>query len=450
MRSGQSIPVLKTETLFGGARIRRRVVVVFAFVVAAVIAGSFIRTIRNVYRGGVNDWRVYYDAGVAFRERTPLYNMDRGPFLTFKNAPIVALGAVPISLLKPVPARIVWYLADLSLLGFLLWTIPRLVGDSDREVPPWVGWIAMVLIWQYALYQLRMGQTTALWVALCAGGFLALKRARPATAGAAFAAAACVKLVPLVFLPYLILRRGGWRGILGFLLTLAILLLAPAGWVGWNGNLNLLTEWYRHLAATETPYQLYRVENASMLAQFIRGLTPTRYQINLMNLSVETASRLYLISGVVTGGMLFGYLWRSLRRTHYVGHEGVHLSLLLIYLTIFNPLAWRYNFIALIVPYAVVLWSAWEDRARRRRVIILTVAAVLLHLIPMDGWMNFQSMGARLWGTVLLAVAVLIAGGKKRESAEAENGTDGLCSDPCNVRGMFGCARWSCDIDVRG
>jgi hypothetical protein len=80
------------------------------------------------------------------------------------------------------------------------------------------------------------------------------------------------------------------------------------------------------------------------------------------------------------------------------------LSLLLIYMTVFNPLAWRYNYVSVGIAYLYVLHALWRGVQRQRLVITIAVGSYLLHFAP-DA---MQALGARLWGTAALAVAVVL------------------------------------------
>ena len=92
----------------------------------------------------------------------------------------------------------------------------------------------------------------------------------------------------------------------------------------------------------------------------------------------------------------------------------MHFSLLLIYMTLFNPLAWRYNFIALLIPYYFILHTAVHHAAQRRTLIRMLAIAYVLTTLPLAvhglPWLDiFQVYSARVWGTLIVAAAVIVA-----------------------------------------
>jgi hypothetical protein len=90
------------------------------------------------------------------------------------------------------------------------------------------------------------------------------------------------------------------------------------------------------------------------------------------------------------------------------------LVLLLIFMTACNPLGWRQNCIALILPYFFVLDALSRSLQRRWALLTLLVPALLLIYLkgedPNNAYLHWmQVYGGRFWANVLLAEAALIA-----------------------------------------
>ena len=384
------------------------------------------------------DWAVYYRAGAAMAHRLPIYTLEHGELLTFKNAPVVALLIAPLTLLPPFAARAVWFMGDLGLFAciFVLcqWILPAGDGRRGRQMRAWVGLGTWFLVDRFLMFQLGAGTNAALYIALCIAACWWAARGRAAAAGAALAGAVFLKVVPICLLPYLLLHRRPAIGLASFATTAVALALLPAAWIGWDANRQLLAEWPRHLRDTDSPAQNARPTNQSILAlisrtigpeQFGRdgkdpaALRPTeRYRPHIY-LSAATVQRVWLALGVAVAAALCALLWRTRPSAATIparnaATNAMHISLLLIYMTLFNPLAWRYNFIALLVPYYFVLNTIWHHPGRRKPLAWMVATAYVLIWVPMSvrgmPWLDaFQIYGARAWGTLVLAAAVGVA-----------------------------------------
>ena len=370
---------------------------------------------HDLNRHGDGDWGVYYRAGLAMRLRLPLYTLEHGPLLTFKNPPAVALLVAPLSVLPVGPARWVWLVADLLCLAMVYRMAARVIFTPD-DTPPLRAVLiagAIFLSLHYILDELFAGTTAMLYLLATVAAFVWASEDKPVRAGAALGLAVCVKVVPLAFLPWLALCRRPWRSIGSFLATLALLLILPAAWVGPTANGSLLREWPRHLARTESHVQELRPTNQSLNAMLARLLTPGVQGIpraNLVSLSPAVAHALWLALTILAGAAL--YAWILLRRRRRSLDVPAALSLLLLYMTLCNPLAWRYTYVAVGIPFLYVLHALAHRRGPRFATLALLAAAYLLHFAPEP----LQALSARFWGTVGLAAAVLLCASRASPS----------------------------------
>lgn len=380
-----------------------------AAAVLAFAVYSLARVGSHASKNLLGDWGVYYRAGIAMRHDRPIYTVDEGPMLTFKNAPVVAVLAESLSAVPLVPARVLSLAIDLALLAALMAAALRLVDLDPRD--QWLrGWIALaayVLVLPYVLLQLYTGQTTVLFVALTVFAFHLAVRDRPWAAGLAIAGAICLKLVPVCVVPYFLYNKRPVAALAATALGLAVLLAVPAVWVGWDANAALLAGWPAHLRDTEIPSQVWRLQNQSVLAELARLLSPTAYHVNVESWEIGRVRSVWLATGLAAAALLYAFVHRTRRDP---SARAAHLALLLIYMTVFNPLAWRYNFLALAVPYAVVL-ATLRRSPRDRLTWAFLAASAALTFTPYHA----QVYGARLAGALSLAAAVVVS---RRRPAE--------------------------------
>lgn len=369
----------------------------------------------NEYADG--DWGVYYRAGLAMRLRRPLYTLEHGPLLTFKNPPAVALFIAPLSIFPVGLARWIWFAGDLVLLALLYRMAARVVFDPDD--PPvlralWIGY-AIILSLHYILDELFAGTTSLLYLFLTVAAFVWAKENKPNRAGASLALAVVLKVVPLAFLPWLILCPRPLRSLSSFSLTLAVLMALPALWLGPARNLELLQQWPRHLSATEVHVQELRPTNQSLNAMLTRLLTPGVPGIpraNVASISPRAAHAIWLATTCGLAAALYAWILRQRRRNAL--DAAAALSLLLLYMTLCNPLAWRYTYIATGIPLLYCLHALARGPTPRWSIVGLLAAAYLLHFAPE----SLQAFSARFWGAVALAAAVLLTSDHRTARAD--------------------------------
>ena len=391
---------------------------------AAAVLQAARRSMRPPIVAGRGDWGVYYRAGLAMRRRDALYTLDYGSMLTFKNAPVVALALAPLSLLPVGLARWIWLIGDVLCLAGAYGLAARVIFapmSADSEITGrqhdffaptpspatrrlLIG-CALLLTAHYLLDQIFSGATTSYFLLLTVAAFVWAWEGKPIRAGAALAAAILLKIVPLAFVPWLLLNRRPARAVTALVASLLVGLALPAAWIGPTRNLQLLRQWPAHLASTESAEQNQRPQNQSVLALLSRTLQDGPRRLNVADLSTPVVRDIWLGLSFITAAALYAWIGRNVWRN--TADAGKILSLLLLYMTLFNPLAWRYNYVALGVPCLYVL----EQLRRRRARPPLAIAALAaisygLHFLPIGP----QAYSARLWGGFSLAMAVLLSG----------------------------------------
>jgi hypothetical protein len=353
-----------------------------------------IRTGRQAQRSLDHDFGVYYRAGTALWEGTDPYHLDHGPLLTFKYAPIVAVGMMPLAQLDAVTARVLWCWLDMLGLVVMFWLSFDLVGVSPKGRRGLVFFVLLMVL-GHAVAEFHAGQTSTLWGALVLAAMRDMTRDRPMRSGLWLAGAICVKLVPVALVPYYLFTRRPIRGLAGLALGLAGWLLLPTLFLGWERNLELLSTWPEHLSSTTTIHQATRIQNQSVFAQLARW----------GGVGQEGGRTLAEVQPIWLGLSLLGaaatYAWIGRHRDR---HPAAHLSLLMIYVTAFNPLAWRYNFLALVPAYVYLAdgLSRYDGRWLAR--FGLGVASSVVMTIQFSD--ELYAAGGRLWGLAWLLVAV--------------------------------------------
>ncbi len=201
----------------------------------------FLQCIHRARLGHLSDFRHFYYAAEALRlHRDPYQSWHHGyiypPLLAFLYVPIsnfsengAALAILPINLLCIL----------LSLLVGSREVLRRLSLPRNGLTVASVMLFASLLSADKINGELHMFQTNALMLLMFT---LALRflEDRPALAGLALGLAVNIKYLPLIFVPYLMVRRR-WRVLIAFAAAAIGFALLPATLSGWHENLRQLS-----------------------------------------------------------------------------------------------------------------------------------------------------------------------------------------------------------------
>jgi len=129
---------------------------------------------------------------------------------------------MPIAAMLPLPAGIAWFVISWACLVLTV----RWIGRRLTSLPP-VDWpltqIPAIILCGAAIFeQCHFNQLSFLVLALAAASFALLRRGQSLAAGLVLAGAALIKLVPIVFVLWWVIR-GRWRATLGVVLGVLLL-----------------------------------------------------------------------------------------------------------------------------------------------------------------------------------------------------------------------------------
>lgn len=218
---------------------RRVVLVASALLLALVYLWSFNRGVSQIPKG-MGDFVHFFKAALAMREGTDIFASGTRGYI---YPPLIAFLYMPLAAL-PFEAAARTDLAInivLSAATLILASRESLKRVGLRAAPVGVVLVAAAVGLMMAdkiRIELRMGQTDVLMLLCFTLGLVWINR-RPALAGTVLGIAFNIKYLPIVFLPYLLVRRR-WRAAAAFVLSIACFSLLPALRTGWQTNLHNL------------------------------------------------------------------------------------------------------------------------------------------------------------------------------------------------------------------
>jgi hypothetical protein len=354
------------------------------------------------------DFGAYYRAALAVRHGGTPYTVDKhGPMGVYPYAPAFAYCLIPLTYLDYQWACRCWMLLNwlATAAGFLL--AVGLLQPEHEEV--WgIVLVALVPVEAYLWTNLHVGQASMIMVLGCLSWGYCQRQNHRFLGGLFLAASSALKLAPLALVPYLVHQRDR-RGGAGLMAGLAMLFALPAAWVGWRGTCDLHIAWFNHTATTQVPVQTYRPVNQSLLAQLARlpPFSNGHECYSAERLSQLTHAYPLLLAGVAV--LLYAWIFLDGRRDNKTNGcfddrctilpsrrpdasapgrlscDSLHLALLLVFLTLSNPRAWRCNFVALLFPCLMLAKQVWRQEPGYRMGLAALGITLLACVLPTHG-----------------------------------------------------------------
>jgi hypothetical protein len=239
---------------------------IFAVIAVAASVNLSSRTV---------DFQVYYlGAGDFFRGLRPVYGALSGVGwpMHYRYPPLFLFLFAPLTLLPMTLAAGIWVGAKFVVLGYLLKMLLERLNFPSRY---W--WVAFLIAGPFVIQEFQYGNVQFFTFALVAFACL-LSRTKPLRAGAALALATSIKVWPLFFFPYLLVRRD-WKT-LGAASALTVLMtLLPIFYFGVGGTFDLLGQWTRQEVLTQTGSTQFWYPSQSLRGVLMRYLTVIDYSV---------------------------------------------------------------------------------------------------------------------------------------------------------------------------
>lgn len=360
---------------------RRALVWFVAFVVLVPALYLAIRSTRDL-----TDFNVYRTAGARVLAAAPLYRPEDGHYV-FKYLPVFAYPVAPFAVVGPEVAKALWFALSVGWLAIFVWGSIRALPDPHREVGSVVAW-TLLLTARCDIRELSLGQTNALLGALLVMALLMTTRGASGASGALVGVATFIKPYAVLLLPWLstTVRLPALRA---YVLVSVTGLLIPAVSYGWNGNLDLLADWFRTVTDTTAP-NLLLPENISFMSAWAKWIG-------------TGASATSLAIATMIGAL--GVAGWSLKRGINEGLPSyLDFALLLLLIPVLTPQGWDYMLL-LATPAVVCLVDRWASLPPRSKLAVAVALAVIA--LPMREVLGLV-LTRRLMGTGVMTLAVLV------------------------------------------
>ena len=325
-----------------------------AFLIAAVAYYP-----RFAIPGGI---ATYSHAGSCLWRQQPLQQC----VVEFTYPPAFAFVMIPFITLSVTPQTVVWYIITLACAVISCVLSEKIAlrlfpGPWSTRDITWLRVLGVFLSLKFILAVFENQAYDLLVLPFILLGTLALIDKREIAAGASLAFAAAMKVTPLIFLPYLVVRKKFVAAGIFIVVLIATSFVqdafltpqgAPHGYfVTWINDIALAGVLEKG-ATSPTPFwEGPNIYNLSLRGTIARAVYQTDYQHNFLTILRETQIAFIALIGIL---ILF-----SLRSKALVP---VDVCLLITAMLMLSPMTSRTHFVNLTLPY-FLLAAAWlKDR----------------------------------------------------------------------------------------
>lgn len=360
-------------------------------VVLALIAAALYGLVR-LRRHELVDFAVPYTAATRYVAAEQLYRPDDGHY-QYKYLPAFALTIVPFTWFSKPVAEFLWFLLTIAMAWAFVQLSLAALPDRRRSESVLI-WLTFLLTGKFLVKELAFGQFNLPLGLLLLGSVVAAQHRRSAMTGAAVAAGVFVKPYALVMAPWLAWALD-WRAGILFVAVLIAGLLVPALTYGWDGNLMLLSSWYRTVTDTTAP-NLLGLDNISFASMWAKWIGPGSPAFGLAALTAVAA---------MAGGAAVMWRRNRVREPNYL--EGAYFSILI---PLLSPQGWDYVLI-LGLPAYMLLIDRWDDLPPLWRVVaglgILLTSFSIFDLLRRPLYTLVMQLAGVSVGAILIAVCLI-------------------------------------------
>jgi alpha-1,2-mannosyltransferase len=389
--------------VFGNSSFRQRVLLITTFAVIALIFAIYVSK-RPM------DFRVYhYGARGVFDGTRPVYGTSSGlgwP-MHYRYPPLFLLLFAPLAMLPLGLAAPVWLLAKFAV---LFWLIHALWKRGLKPPTTQAYCVAALFILPYIIEDFRYGNAQFFVVAMTIVA-LFVARDRPMLAASCLGLAISIKVWPLFFLPYLVVRRDV-KVVAGTVAVVLVLAFLPSLYFGFSGNIHLLGQWFAQERQTQLSENEIWFPNQSLRGVLMRYLTVVDYsqvpdknyaQVHVAAMDPATVRWVWMIAaGAAYAGFLLLVNWR--RKTNGWLDHGLAFCLL----ALLEPFTQKYALVVLLLPAIIA-----ARLMKRPFDILLYIATALILIQPLTPGASaqrfLQVLGFDFVATLLVTVALTVA-----------------------------------------
>jgi len=359
-------------------------IILSIFMVVILVAG---------YKDSVGnpiDFAIYHSIGKQLLQGNfdlyPSVHLDGTSYsqingMYYRYAPVTALLFVPFALFDVATAAFLFFLLKIAALFGVVLMISKLTAvKSDRYLA--VGLIAFFSVAGYIIEDWHVGNVHFLSFFLIVLAIYGIEKGRVVWPSFLLALAVALKITPLLFVFYFLVKKK-FKVCAVVAVSLAVLFLLPALFVGFEKNAVLVKEWSMSAAQKSEASVNHSLKGVLFKYLNHNEIDGPKYpKINVADFSRETVYALWLVLGLATMIFLAAIFARASRHPDVVLLEH---SLVVVGILILSPHSMRVYFSTLLLPSGilVILLIKYSQNIYRRLMQgVLVLSFLVSVLIP--------------------------------------------------------------------
>ena len=245
------------------------------------------------------DFNIFYTAAIDVMQHENVYTKVYQGWLHYYYSPFFAVLLIPFTYLPEYVITLLWLVLNVYCF-YRIWEILR--GWLEINLLPVFTqraffWMSVAASVQAIRDNLHYHQITIIMVYLGVQGLDFIWKKKEWRGGALIALGINIKIMPIVFFPYM-LYRGHWKAAWSAVIVFGILLYIPAVFIGWEYNDFLLGEWWDGInpSQKENILDFSRAGFGSLMTTLFHSQKGATRPIFITQLSQETIA--YLTNGL--------------------------------------------------------------------------------------------------------------------------------------------------------
>lgn len=214
--------------------------------IAWLVLSIFAVVYCYVESAGTGDFYIFLSAASDLSQQENIFEKKYVDGYHYYYSVLFALFLKPFAAMPFRAVKFLWLLLNLSLFGHLFYMLTRLDAVRRLDQKQKLVFLGGVFLFslRFLLGNIGHSQITILILWCCVNGLYQVVHHRPVTGALILALGINIKLLPVVFLPYM-LYRGYFRAFAFTVLFYAVSLLLPSIIIGFDYNAQLLGTWFR-------------------------------------------------------------------------------------------------------------------------------------------------------------------------------------------------------------
>jgi hypothetical protein len=336
----------------------------------------------------MRDFYGFWKAGWDFTHGCDLY-IRLGYSPQFYYPSFAAMVFVLFSLMSYGTASFVMYIINVLLLFFITELVLRLSNEFgyDNEKMRWPLFLSLALSFRFYWATLDLFQVNAIVFTFSLMGILAVLKHKNYQAATMFVLATFFKVIPAVFIIWLLVRRFSWK-LFAFIIGLAVFLfIVPVPFRGIDQGIADIDHFFALMYQVFTHMLNNNVYiNQSMAASVMRLLTDTSEvnatNVHLFYLSFQTARIITTTICLLTFSYFIWLMARLIRKAN--DPSIIEICLIFLAAHLFSVFTWKAHMVTMAFVYVPLFLQSFR-RARFHEKALLIILYILIIICAFSG-----------------------------------------------------------------